>query len=101
MEFPIRRAEVTDAGQIAECLRELGYGSDSLLVQEKLSAFANSLADTVLVACCGDGGVGGVVSVHLLPLFHAPGTLARVTALAVRADHQRRGIGRRLLLAAE
>jgi len=36
MEFPIRRAEVTDAGQIAECLRELGYGSDSLLVQEKL-----------------------------------------------------------------
>src|SRR5207247_643498 len=46
-------------------------------------------------------GIVGVVSVHLVPLFHAAGNLARLTALAVVPGHQRKGVGRALVAAAE
>ncbi|OLD51200.1 MAG: hypothetical protein AUI63_00960 [Gemmatimonadetes bacterium 13_1_40CM_2_60_3] len=38
---------------------------------------------------------------HLVPLFHAAGNLARLTALAVVPGHQRKGVGRALVTAAE
>jgi GNAT superfamily N-acetyltransferase len=41
------------------------------------------------------------VSIHITPLFHAPGHLARVTALSIRDGHQRRGVGKALMAVAE
>jgi len=101
MNVTIRRAESGDADAIAGCLAELGYETPASLVTSKLSTLTASAADGVLVAIEPDAGLVGVVSVHLLPLFHAPGNLARVTALAVRKDHQRQGVGRALVAAAE
>ncbi len=95
----IRRAVVGDADQIATCLRSLGYGADPHLVEGKLAAFGEG-TDAVFVACEGVLIVG-VVSIHITPLFHAPGHLARVTALSIRDGHQRRGIGKTLMIAAE
>lgn len=97
----VRWAVTDDAVAIAECLAALGYGTPATLVVEKIRAVSGSPSDAVFVAELGDASIAGVVSVHVLPLFHAPGSLARVTALAVRVDRQRGGVGRALVAAAE
>lgn len=98
----IRRAELTDAASVTACLLELGYDTPVGLVAEKLAALTGRSTDAIFVAE-GDPGcpLSGVISVHVLPLFHAPGNLARITALAVRREAQGRGIGRALVAAAE
>src|SRR5436190_19651221 len=100
MKFTVRRAQAGDAAAIAVCLAALGYATPSALVAEKLSAFSGT-SDTVLVAEDPITGIIGVVSVHLVPLFHAAGNPARLTALAVVPGHQRKGVGRALVAAAE
>jgi GNAT superfamily N-acetyltransferase len=98
----VRPASLADAADVASCLAELGYGTPVEVVTENLVAVAASDADAVFVATESQSAtVLGVASVHLLPLFHAPGSLARLTALAVRRSAQRRGVGRALLAAAE
>jgi GNAT superfamily N-acetyltransferase len=89
---------MTDASEVAICLRSLGYGASAELVKAKLAAFGDT--DAVFVACHGMLVVG-VVSIHLTPLFHAPGYLARVTALSIRNGHQRQGVGKALMAAVE
>jgi ribosomal protein S18 acetylase RimI-like enzyme len=101
MKVTIRRAKPEDAAAIAVCLSALGYGTSAALVTDKLSALRDSAADAVLVAEHPPAAIVGVVSVHVFPLFHAPGSLARLTALAVSVDHQRQGVGRALVAAAE
>ena len=101
MDVTIRRAELREGAAIAACLASLGYDTSAELVGDKLAALTGSAADAVLVAVLPSVGIVGVVSVHVLPLFHAPGNLARLTALAVRHDHQRSGVGRALVGAAE
>ncbi len=52
------------------------------------------------VAVCGDG-VAGFLSFHAIPLFHEPGRLGRITAMAIDPAFQRQGVGRALVAAAE
>ena len=98
----VRRATLDDAGHVADCLRELGYGTTTAIVADKLAATARSAHDAVFVATPASRDVAvGVVSVHVFPLFHAPGNVARITALAVRRDSQGTGVGSALVEAAE
>ncbi|WP_158272569.1 GNAT family N-acetyltransferase [Luteibacter sp. OK325] len=69
------------------------------MVEGKLAALGED-TDAVFIACEGVLIVG-VVSIHITPLFHAPGHLARVTALSIRDGHQRRGVGKALMAVAE
>lgn len=102
MTSTVRRAELADAPQIAECLAELGYGTPPKLVTEKLTALAESRTDAVFVAGGPAGAeLAGVISAHVLPLFHVPGNAARITVLSVRREAQGRGVGRALVGAAE
>lgn len=98
----VRPAELADATEIAACLSALGYGTSARLVTERLSSFAKSLVDAVFVASVsGHASLLGVVSVHLLPLFHAPGLLGRITSLAVSSETRGKGVGKALVAAAE
>ncbi len=101
MAVTIRRAEQRDRDAIARCLTALGYPASPTLVGGKLASLETSSADTAFVGVDPSAGVVGVVSVHVLPLFHAPGNLARVTALVVLKSHRGGGIGRALMAAAE
>ena len=103
MSDPIaRHAELADAAEIAVCLSTLGYGTTYALVTERLVSFVNSSSDAVFVASGVDcAPLLGVVSVHLLPLFHAAGMLGRITSLAVNPAARGKGVGKALVLAAE
>jgi GNAT superfamily N-acetyltransferase len=48
-----------------------------------------------------DGEVAGVLAFQIIPLFHIAGDLGRITALVVSSRLEQRGIGRRLVAAAE
>ena len=98
----VRQAAVADAAEIAACLSALGYGTLASLVTERLTSFAKSPTDAVFVASIsGHVSLLGVVSVHLLPLFHAPGLLGRITSLAVCDEARGKGVGKALVTAAE
>lgn len=98
----VRRAALADAVEIGACLSALGYGTLVSLVAERLASFAKSPVDAVFVASIsGHASLLGVVSVHLLPLFHAPGLLGRITSLAVGAEARGNGVGKTLVAAAE
>ncbi len=102
MNAPARRAEIADAEEIAGCLAALGYGTPAALVAERLREFAGGVADAVFVVGGSPGApLLGVASAHVLPLFHAPGLLCRLTSLAVRAGAQGGGVGRQLVSAVE
>src|SRR5437870_5489760 len=83
MAVTIRRAQSGDVDAIASCLSSLGYEASTELVTNKLALVADSSADAVFVAVDPSVGVVWVTSIHVLPLFHAPGCLARLTALVV------------------
>jgi len=101
-DHKIHLAAVADASEIAVCLSALGYGTSASLVAERLASFATSPMDAVFVASTADQtSLLGVVSVHLLPLFHAPGFLGRITSLAVSAEARGKGVGKALVTAVE
>lgn len=98
----VRQAAATDADDIAACLSALGYGTSASLVADRLASFVGSSTDAVFVAS-SEGGTRllGVISAHLLPLFHTPGLLGRITSLAVRPEARGTGVGKALVTAAE
>lgn len=95
-----RHATQSDAGQIALLLNQLGYPASSESVSAKLHLLAANPHDAVLVAET-DGRLAGVVSLHVLELFHAEGLLGRITSLVVDSAHRGKGTGGRLLQAAD
>lgn len=97
----VRPAGSDDAEGITASLAALGYGTPVTMVRERVTALANSSDDAIFVAEDPIAGIVGVVTLHVVPLFHQPGNLARVTALAVRAGHQGKGVGRALMEVAE
>ncbi|WP_338684853.1 GNAT family N-acetyltransferase [Haloferula helveola] len=91
----IREADDGDAESISSLLMELGYELGPVEVKKRIGVYRES-SDTVLVAD-EVGEVVGFVSFHVIPLFHASGNLGRITAMCIRSDRQRQGVGRALL----
>jgi GNAT superfamily N-acetyltransferase len=97
----IRPVRPGDAPIVAELLRQLGYPQDDpAAVAARIRAWDADPASAVYAAEAG-GDVHGLVAVHVCPYFERPGAWGRIVALVV-ADHARgKGIGGRLVAAAE
>lgn len=95
----IRKARLSDSKAIASLLSQLGYPSNIGSFQRRLKNLAGRL-DLILVAVEGHK-VLGFISLHLIPMVHEEGFLGRVTALVVDVNRRGKGVGRKLLGAAE
>jgi N-acetylglutamate synthase-like GNAT family acetyltransferase len=99
-EITVRDAENHDGEALAKLLAELGYPQGSDVIARKVRKLGKRLNDRILVAICGSEVIG-LLSLHVLPLLHLPGSLCRVTALIVSHKHRRQYVGQRLLEVAE
>lgn len=100
MAHQIRQAQARDAAGIAHLISVLGYALGEQDVPARLEAYAND-ASRVFVAVHDSGAIVGFLSFHASPLFHEPGALGRIMAMAIDPEHQRQGIGTALVQAAE
>jgi GNAT superfamily N-acetyltransferase len=98
-EVRIRPAEAGDAGALAALLTALGHPAEPEEVTERPSQMASSTREEVLVADL-DGPVG-LVALHLTPRFAEGDWTGQLTAVVVAKDARGRGVGRRLVEAAE
>ena len=96
----VRHATPADAAAITVLLGELGYPDTVEAVARRVARSREDGPDAVLVARLG-GVVAAVASLHLIPLFHRDGFLARVTSFVVAEDLRHRGVGTALLGACE
>jgi ribosomal protein S18 acetylase RimI-like enzyme len=69
-------------------------------MQQRLEAIVCDHDYDTLVAC-DDGDIVGFVGTRIGRLYEGDERYGQIMALAVAADHQRRGIGRMLIQAAE
>ena len=81
-------------------MAELGYPTDVASFAARVASVSENRDDAVLIAEEA-GEVLGLVSVHSFEMLHRPGRLGRITSLVVATSARNRGIGRKLLLAAE
>lgn len=97
----IRPAEQADVPAITALLHELGYPSNTDdEVTVRLMRWSGRDDLLALVAADGQRAVG-VVALAVIPYFERPGCWGRVVALVVDARVRGRGVGGRLLTAAE
>jgi|SRR5581483_11648227 len=97
----IRLARSADAEAINELLDQLGYPQDGqATTAARILAWAGDLASAVYVADA-QGELHGVIAVHICPFFERDGAWARIVALVVSDRARGRGVGSRLVGAAE
>lgn len=96
----VREATIDDAAAVAGLVRALGYTAVDDEVARRLDWFAASEHDAVQVAEV-EGRVAGFVAASVTRSLIDPQWFGRITALSVAGGDRRRGIGRRLVAAAE
>ena len=96
----VRLARHIDAGSIAVLTTQLGYPTTPAQTRGRLDHVLQSEADAVYVAVRPEGAVVGWVHVALRGLV-VSGPFAQIAGLVVDAECQGRGIGGRLMAAAE
>jgi GNAT superfamily N-acetyltransferase len=96
----VRRAGPADAAAVAALLDQLGYATAPADVEGRLTALEESGRSAALVAE-QDGGISGVLTLHMVPVLHEPGDWCRVTVLVVGEDARRQGLARALVAEAE
>ena len=96
----VRPATENDAASLSALLSELGYSLEVAHAQKNIALLSSSPNDTVLIAEAASA-VAGVISFHVMPLFHVVGNSGRISSLVVSSQWQRHGVGRELVQAAE
>ena len=100
MEISIRHADRSDSESITALLGELGFPTKQVEVLERLKVVESSSSDVVFVAEVEEQVVA-FLSLHVIPYFNIGGPVGKVSALVVSDSMQQRGIGRKLMKAAE
>jgi ribosomal protein S18 acetylase RimI-like enzyme len=96
----IRSARRDDAQAIAGLLGELGYPASAGEVRSRLDRLLGHSDRDVLVTESA-GELVGVAAYQVITLLERSRYHCRLTTLAVRSDHRRRGIARKLVAAVE
>ena len=96
----VRNATVDDSEPIARLVSDLGYQTSARQMRQRLEAIAGDADYRTLVAC-DDGHVVGFIGTRIGRPYEGDGLYGQIMALAVAADHRRRGVGRMLIRAAE
>lgn len=100
MGVEVRSATTADSEGVAGLVSALGYPTSSSQMRKRLESILADEDYATLVACDGEQIVG-FVGTRVGPLYESDGHYGQIMALAVAEDHQRRGIGRMLMQAAE
>jgi ribosomal protein S18 acetylase RimI-like enzyme len=96
----VRSAAIADSAQIARLVSALGYPTSAAQMHKRLESILSNDDFATVVACDGEQVVG-FIGTRAGPLYESDGRYGQIMALAVSREHQRRGIGRMLLHAAE
>lgn len=97
----IRPVRSADAEAVNELLEQLGYAQDGPLpTAARIRKWAGDPTSAAFVADV-DGELHGVIAVHVCPFFEHNGAWARIVALVVSDRVRGRGVGSRLVTAAE
>lgn len=100
MSVAIRNASVDDSEPIAALVTELGYPTSSSQMRRRLEAIVDDHHYQTFVAC-EDRKVLGFIGTRIGPLYENDEHYGQIMALAVAANRQRSGVGRRLMQVAE
>lgn len=100
MGVSVRSATIADSVQIARLVSVLGYPTSPAQMYKRLESILSNRDYATMVACDGDQVVG-FVGTRIGPFYEGDGQCGQIMALAVAGDHQRQGIGRILMHAAE
>jgi len=100
-DVSVRLATEADATALAPLLATLGYPTTASLVAGRLARLAAFGGSAVALVAALDGDVVGLVTAHAFPSVHAEAPAAWLTTLVVEPTARGRGIGRRLVHAAE
>ncbi len=95
-----RKADLKDVKTIAGLCSSLGYPSSEPEIRQRLIPLLTVDDHTVLVACLTDGTVVGWIHVFTT-LRVESGPFVEIGGFIISEQHQRQGIGKRLLTAAE
>lgn len=97
----IRPARPADAAAVNALLHQLGYPQDdAAATATRIRTWDDDPASAAYVADA-DGALLGLVAVHVCPFFERTGSWGRIVALVVADAARGRGIGGRLVTAAE
>ncbi|WP_407566022.1 GNAT family N-acetyltransferase [Streptomyces sp. 184] len=101
MSVTVRSARRADASAVSELLAQLGYPQGGrAATASRIRAWAEDPSGAVYVADA-DGGLLGVIAVHVCPFFERDGSWGRIVALVVSDRARGRGVGSQLVAAAE
>ncbi|MEU8704020.1 GNAT family N-acetyltransferase [Streptomyces sp. NPDC048565] len=97
----IRPARRADAPAVNELLDQLGHPpAGQAVTANRIQTWAEDASSAAYVAETGDDLIG-VIAVHVCPFFEREGTWGRIVALVVTDRARGRGVGSRLVVAAE
>ena len=100
-EMQIRLAHATDAAAVNELLHQLGYPQvDGATTATRIQIWGDDPSSAAYVADA-DGDLLGLVAIHSCPFFERSGSWGRIVALIVSDQARGRGVGGRLVTAAE
>ena len=99
-KYATRAATIADSEQIARLVSSLGYPTSSSQMQKRLESILGDQHYATLVACDAERIVG-FIGTRVGPLYESDDDYGQIMALAIARDHQRRGVGRMLMHAAE
>lgn len=96
----VRRATIDDSPEIARLLTELGYPAGAEEMRSRWPAW-EAQGNIAMVASTDAGVLHGVGTLHVTRVLHRPKPVGRITALVVDESQRGRGVGSRIVRAAE